>query len=123
MSSNRRRNAVVLPIATWAMWIVLAAFISCAGLFYVYCKNQLHEGGERIKALEQEYAELQNANEWAQTSIEKLSAVRALQLRREQEKNFLADYVPIQRESLVLVSDRLAPAITGEFRAVSNTTP
>jgi hypothetical protein len=123
MPSNRRRNAVVLPIATWAMWIVLAAFISCAGLFYVYCKNQLHEGGERIKTLERELVELQNANEVAQTSIAMLSSPRALQVRREQEKNFLADYKRVEHPDIVLVTDRLAPTIAGEFRAVANTTP
>jgi hypothetical protein len=123
MPSNRRRNAVVLPIATWAMWIVLAAFISCAGLFYVYCKNQLHAGGEQIKVLERELAELHNSNEVAQTSIAMLSSPKALQVRRAQEKNFLASYVDINRENLVVVSDRMTPTLAGDFRAVANTTP
>ena len=123
MPSNRRRNAVVLPIATWAMWIVLVTFISCAGLFYVYCKNQLHAGGEEIKSLEREYAQLQNSTEAVKTSVAKLSSPNALLVRREQDKTFLAGYVEITRDHLVLVSDRVMPQSAPDLRAVSNTTP
>ncbi len=123
MPSNRRRNAVVLPIATWAMWIVLAAFISCAGLFYVYCKNELHGGGEKIKALEKQLAEVQNANEVVQTSIAMLSSPHALKQRREQDKNFLASYVEISREHLVLVNDRIMPSLSQNLQAAAKTTP
>jgi hypothetical protein len=123
MPSNRRRNAVVLPIATWAMWIVLVTFISCAGLFYVYCKNQLHTGGEEIKALEREYAQLQNSTEAVKTRVAVLSSPHQLLVRRERDKSFLADYVEITRDHLVLVSDRIMPQSAPDLRAVSNTTP
>ncbi|MGV3532889.1 MAG: hypothetical protein ACO1QR_11005 [Chthoniobacteraceae bacterium] len=123
MSSNRRRNAVVLPIATWAMWIVLATFISCAGLYYVYCKNQLHVRGEEEKALEQQLVQLQNSVEAVKSSVEKLSAPNALAVRREQDKTFLAGYVEIKQEHIVLVGDRILTPNPTELRAVANTTP
>lgn len=123
MSSNRRRNAVVLPIATWAMWIVLATFISCAGLYYVYCKNQLHVRGEEEKALEQQLVQLQNSVEAVKSSVEKLSAPNALAVRRAQDKTFLAEYVEIQQHHIVLVGDRILTPNPTELRAVANTTP
>lgn len=123
MSSNRRRNAVVLPIATWAMWTVLVTFISCAGLYYVYCKNQLHAGGEEQKTLERELAQLQNAVEEAKSRVTELSSYNELKMRREREKGFLAGYIDINPAHTVLISDQLLPRSGSELRAVANTTP
>jgi len=123
MSSNRRRNAVVLPIATWAMWIVLATFISCAGLYYVYCKNQLHVRGEEEKALEQQLVQLQNSVEAVKSSVVKLSSPAELTLRRSRDKSFLADYVEIDRQYIVLVGDRVLQPNANDLRAVANNTP
>lgn len=105
------------------MWIVLATFISGAGLFYVYCNNQLKVGGEQVTKLERELAELKNANEVAKTSIAMLSSPKALQVRREQDKKFLANYVEIARQHVVVVNDRLLPNMPTEFRTVANNTP
>jgi phosphoenolpyruvate-protein kinase (PTS system EI component) len=123
MPSNRRRNAVVLPIATWAMWTVLVTFISCAGLYYVYCKNQIHTGGEEQKALEKELVQLQNAVEEAKSRVNQLSSYAELKLRRERDKTFLAGYMEIDQKHVVLVSDQLLPRTPAELRAVANTTP
>ena len=54
MPSNRRRHGNVLPLASFATWILIAAFVSGGGLYYVYCKNQLHNSGGEIRKLEQE---------------------------------------------------------------------
>ncbi|MHA3773506.1 hypothetical protein ACXR0O_18385 [Verrucomicrobiota bacterium sgz303538] len=123
MSANRRRHANILPIASWATWILLALFVAGAGLYYVYCKNQLHTRGSQIKILEKELAELQNQNEVVQARIAMLSSPNALKTRREQDKSFLADYTEITRDRLVLMSDRVVPNSTSELRAVANNQP
>ena len=123
MPSNRRRNAVVLPIATWGMWLVLATFISCAGLYYVYCKNQLHVRGEEEKALEQELVQLQNSVEAVKSSVVKLSSTAELTQRRNRDKTFLANFVEIDRQHIVLVGERMLPPNANDLRAVANTTP
>ena len=121
--SNRRRHANVLPVASLATWILLAGFAAMAGLYYVYCKNQLHTRGAMIKVLEQELADLKNKNEVLGTSISKLAAPTALRARRATEKNFLAGYRSIEPNSLVVISDRPMPMRASELRAVSNPQP
>ena len=123
MSANRRRHANVLPIASWATWIVLATFLASAGLYYVYCKNQLHTRGAKIKALEKELTELRNQNEVVQSRIAMLSSPHALRTRREQDRSFLAEYTEVTRDRMVLVGDRVLPTQVGELRAVANTRP
>lgn len=121
MSANRRRHANVLPIASWATCIILALFVASAGLYYVYCKNQLHTRGSRIKVLEKELSELQNQNEVVHSRIAMLSSIHALRTRRDQDRRFLADYTEITRDRLVLVGDRVVPNPMSELRAVANT--
>lgn len=113
--SNRRRHANVLPIASLATWIALAAFACCAGLYYVYCKHQVTERGYSIHRLEKELSELRTLNEGARTRISKLDSPAALRRRRESGRGFLASYVEIPQASLVMVS-----AKADDFRAVSN---
>ncbi len=123
MSANRRRHANVLPIASWATWIVLAIFLGSSGLYYVYCKNQLHSRGAMIKTLERELTDLRNQNEVVQARIAMLSSPHALRTRREQDRSFLAEYTEITRDRMVLVGERGLPAQMGELRAVANTRP
>lgn len=123
MPANRRRHSTVMPLASWATWILLATFATSAGLYYVYCKNQLHTRGAQVRMLERELADLQNQNEVVRSRVAMLSSPNALRKRREQEKNFLAGYTEITRDRLVLVSDRLNPAMSNEWRAVANKRP
>lgn len=123
MSANRRRHANVLPIASLATWIVLAFFLAGSGLYYVYCKNQLHSRGGKIKALERELTELRNQNEVVQSRIAMLSSPHALRMRWEQDRRVLAEYTEITRDRIKLVGDRVMPPQVGELRAVANTQP
>src|SRR6478736_1480950 len=107
--SNRRRHANVLPLASLATWILLAGFAAAAGLYYVYCKNQLHTRGGTIKALEREFAELENQNEVIRTRIAFMSSQTSLKKRRDTDKSFLAGYQEIPRDRLVVVTDRNLP--------------
>ena len=118
--SNRRRHANVLPIASLATWILLAGFAAMAGLYYVYCKNQLQSRGTTITALERELTDLKNKNEVLATSISKLAAPGALRARRAAEKNFLAGYQEIPFQALVVIGDRVRSGRVDELRAASN---
>jgi hypothetical protein len=116
----------VLPIASLATWILLAGFAASAGLYYVYCKNQLRTRGAMIKSLEKELTDLRNQNEVVRARIAMLSSPSALKTRRDQDKNFLAGYSEVVRDRLVLVNDRIIPAVAavpGELQAVANQVP
>ena len=55
--------------------------MSLGGLAFVWCKNDLHLSGSRIKDLERELADLRNKNEVSRAHIAQLSSTRALQDR------------------------------------------
>ena len=84
MSTNRRRHANAIPLASFAMWGVIALFALGSGLAYVWCKNQLYTMGTEIKALEREFAELKNKNEVALSKIAQLSSTAKLQERYDE---------------------------------------
>ena len=121
MPSNRRRHGNVLPLASFATWILIAAFVSGGGLYYVYCKNDLHKTGAEIHRLEKEVMELRNQNEVVRSRIDKLSSPKELQKRREKDKNFLAGYVDITRDHLIVVNDKANAG--SDLRPVSNPAP
>ena len=102
MPSNRRRHANVLPVASLATWIIVAAFACCSGLYYVYCKHQLIARGNQIHQLEKELAELRTLNESANTRIAMLSSPTALRSRKDKT---LSSYVEITQDRLVVVED------------------
>jgi cell division protein FtsB len=115
---NRRRHANVVPMVSITTWILLSAFAGGAGLYYVYCKNQLHSSGSLIKGLETEVAELRKKDEAVVARISLLASHNALRKRREQDHAFLANYKEITREHLVVMSDKPA---AGDLRPVANT--
>src|SRR3954451_19715593 len=106
MPSNRRRHGNVLPLASFATWLVIAGFVSGGGLYYVYCKNQLHKSGGEIRKLEGELAELRNQNEVVKSRIASASSPNALRKRRESDKNFLPGFNEITRERLIVINDK-----------------
>lgn len=116
MPSNRRRHANAVPIASIAIWIVVAAFACAAGIGYVYCKNQLHATGQEIKGLERELSELITQNEVVRSKISILSSRSALQARL---KDGFIKLVPI--DHIVQLNGATARPMDGdEIRAVSN---
>jgi hypothetical protein len=116
MGFNRRRHANTLPLASIAIWITVAAFVCAAGLFYVYCKNQLHITGTKIKLLERELEALIKQDEVVRAKIASLSSHAALQ--RRLDDGFIK-LVPITDDRLVRVeaSPIRAPS---ELRSVVN---
>ncbi|HEX8311189.1 MAG TPA: hypothetical protein VF614_07735 [Chthoniobacteraceae bacterium] len=115
MPANRRRHANAVPLASIATWIVVAAFICAAGLGYVYCKNQLHSTGQKIKGLERELSELVTQNEVVRSKIASLSSRAALQ--RRVSEGFIK-LVPIER--IVQLNAPGTQSLPSEIRAVSN---
>src|SRR3954453_8330805 len=105
MRNNRRRHGNVVPLASIATWILIAVFVSGGGLYYVYCKNQLHKSGTDIRKLEGELNDLRNQNEVVKARIALLSSPNVLRKRRAQERNFLPGFVDITREKLVVIND------------------
>jgi hypothetical protein len=79
MRTNRRRHENLLPIASIATWLVIGVFACGAGLYYVWCKNELHSIGAEIKMLERRLVDLRNQNDVAQVEIQKFSSTATLQ--------------------------------------------
>lgn len=117
MSSNRRRHANAIPIASFATWGLVALFALAGGLGYVWCKNQLYTTGTEIKGLERELAELKNKNDVTLSKIAQLSSTAKLQERFE--SGFI-NLVPITNDSIAVLSNAPAKPAAGELRPVSN---
>ncbi len=117
MSSNRRRHANAIPIASFATWGLVALFALGGGLGYVWCKNQLYTTGTEIKGLERELAELKNKNEVTLSKIAQLSSTAKLQERYE--SGFI-NLVPITNDSIAVLSNGVAKPAAGELRPISN---
>jgi hypothetical protein len=117
MSTNRRRHANAIPLASFATWALIGLFACSGGLGYVWCKNQLYTTGTEIKSLERELAELKNKNEVALSKIAQLSSTSKLQ---ERYGSGFIKLVPITSDRITVLSNAPTPAGTGELRPVSN---
>jgi hypothetical protein len=116
MSLNRRRHANVVPLASIATWVVVAAFAGTTGIYYVYYKNQLHTTGAAIKRLERDLEDLVRQNAVLKSKIGSDSSYPALQ--RRLEKGFIK-LIPITDDRIVRVDAKPLPA-QDELRAVSH---
>jgi hypothetical protein len=117
MSTNRRRHANAIPIASFVTWALIGIFACVGGLSYVWCKNQLYTTGSEIKSLERELVDLKNKNEVAESKIAQLSSTAKLQERYD--SGFIK-LVPITNDHITVLSNSTAAPNTGELRAVSN---
>jgi hypothetical protein len=117
MSSNRRRHANAIPVASFLTWALIGIFACGGGLGYVWCKNQLYTTGTEIKSLERELVDLKNKNEVAQSKIAQLSSTAKLQERYD--TGFIK-LVPITNDRITILSNSTAAPNTGELRPVSN---
>ena len=117
MSTNRRRHANAIPVASFLTWALIGIFACGGGLAYVWCKNQLYTTGSEIKTLERELVDLKNKNEVAESKIAQLSSTAKLQERYD--SGFIK-LVPISNDRITSLGATPAPVNTGELRPVSN---
>ncbi len=117
MSSNRRRHANAIPIASFASWGIVALCALGGGLGYVWCKNQLYTTGTEIRALERELSGLRNKNEVTLSKIAQLSSTATL---NERFATGFIDLVPITNDVIAVVDDAAPKAAVGELRPASN---
>ena len=118
MSTNRRRHANAVPIASFAIWGAIAFFALVGGLGYVWCKNQLYATGTEIRALERELAELKNKNEVSLSKIAQLSSTAKLQERYD--TGFIK-LVPITNDRITILGNAQPKAPVAELRPAANT--
>jgi hypothetical protein len=117
MSLNRRRHANAVPLASIATWILVAAYFGTTGVYYVYCKNHLHQTGALIKKLEREREEARTHNEALRSRIALLSS------RQELQRLYAAGaikLVPISPDRVLHLGESDAPAADDGVRAVAN---
>jgi hypothetical protein len=117
MPVNKRRHANAVPLASFVTWVIIGILSCGGGLGYVWCKNQLHTTGGRMKQLERELTELRNKNESARAHIAQLSSTRALQERFDSGFIKLAK---ITDDRIVSIRSAGSARPENEFRAVSN---
>lgn len=117
MPDNRHRHANTVPVVTFLTYAVVGIAALAAGLFWVWCKNQLYTTGAQIKKFESELVQLRSRNEAARTNIATLTSTAALQ------KRFNSGYIKliqIPGDRIVLVGNAPKPARQGELRSVAN---
>ena len=118
MPGNRRRHGNVLPVTALLTWGLIVLFVMGGGLYYVYCKNQLHKSGGEIRKLEVELLELQNQNEVVKSRIAAASSPNVMRHRRETDRTYLPGFVDITRGDHLIVINDQSPH--GDLRPVSN---
>jgi hypothetical protein len=123
MSSNRRRNANLLPVARILVIGAIILIFGGGALYYVNAKNEVHRYGQRVKALEHEIQSALIRDEVVMSRIAKLSSYEALRKRQQHEKEAFAQLVPVNDSVLVRIQERSVPVNSSEVRTVSNLQP
>ncbi|RFC45395.1 MAG: hypothetical protein DVB28_000568 [Verrucomicrobia bacterium] len=123
MSSNRRRNANLLPVARILLVGTLLLTVGGGALFYVNAKNEVHRNGQRKKELERELLALETKDEVITSRIAKLSSFDSLRRRQVQERDVFAKLVPVTDNLVVRLQDKVPTAGESQVRTVSNLQP
>jgi len=123
MSSNRRRNANLLPVAKILLVGMLILTVGGGALFYVNAKNEVHRNGQRKKELERELLSLETKEEVVTSQIAKLSSFDSLRRRQSQERETFAKLVPVVDNQVVRLQDRTPAVGESQVRTVSNIQP
>jgi len=123
MSSNRRRNANLLPVARILLAGTLLVTVGGGALFYVNAKNEVHRNGQRKKELERELVALETRDEVISSRIAKLSSFDSLRRRQVQEREVFAKLVPVSDNLVVRLQEKVPAAGEPQVRTVSNLQP
>ena len=101
MATSRRKTFNSVNAASLARWIVITASLGLTGLIYVYLSLQLHDLGDRKKALENELTNLRSENEVTSAQIAALTSRSAMQ--RRLKEGYLR-MIPISEHNIVRLS-------------------
>ena len=101
MHAPRRKAFNSVNAASLARWIAMTASLAVTGLIYVYLTLQLHDLGDRKKALENELTSLRAQNEVASVQIAALTSRSAMQRRL---KEGYLKMIPISEHNIVRLS-------------------
>lgn len=123
MSSNRRRNANLLPVAKILMIGMLLLTVGGGALFYVNAKNEVHRNGQLKKSLERELLALETKDEVILSRIAKLSSFDSLRKRQQQDREVFAKLVPVTDNMVVRLQDKAPASGEPQVRTVSNLQP
>lgn len=123
MSSNRRRNANLLPVAKILLIGMLILTVGGGALYYVNAKNEVHRNGQRKKELERELLSLETREEVVISQIARLSSFDSLRRRQSQEREAFAKLVPVTDSMVVRLQDRTPAGGEPQVRTVSNLQP
>ncbi len=117
MHTPRRKVFNSINTASLARWIVITAFLALTGLIYVYLSLQLHDLGDRKKALENELTSLRAQNVVTKVQIEALSSRSAMQHRL---KEGYLRMIPIAESNIVRLSATAPPPGDDAVQPVAN---
>ena len=117
MHAPRRKAFNSVNAASLARWIVITASLAMTGLIYVYLTLQLHDLGDRKKALENELTSLRAQNEVASVQIAALTSRSAMQRRL---KEGYLKMIPISEHNIVRLSAPARPPGEDAVQPVAN---
>ena len=123
MSSNRRKNANLLPVAKILLVAMVLLTIGGGALYYVNAKNEVHRYGQCKKELERELLAVATKDEVVTSRISKLCSYEALRKRQSSERETFARLVPVADTLVVRLQDRVFSPAESQLRQVSNPQP
>lgn len=123
MSTNRRKNANLLPVAKILLVGLVLLTIGGGALYYVNAKNEVHRYGQRKKDLEREILAVTTRDEVVTSHISKLCSYEALRKRQAYEREAFAKLVPVADTLVVRLQDRVFSPAESQLRQVSNPQP
>jgi len=123
MSSNRRRNANLLPVARILLLGMLLLTVGGGALFYVNAKNEVHRNGQLKKNLERELLALETKDEVILSRIAKLSSFDSLRKRQQQDREVFSKLIPVSDNMVVRLQDKASAPEESQVRTVSNIHP
>jgi hypothetical protein len=117
MHAPRRKAFNSVNAASLARWIAITASLAMTGLIYVYLTLQLHDLGDRKKALENELTSLRAQNDVASVQIAALTSRSAMQRRL---KEGYLKMIPIAEHSIVRLNASARPLEEVAVQPIAN---
>ena len=117
MHAPRRKAFNSVNAASLARWIAITASLAITGLIYVYLSLQLHELGDRKKALENELTSVRAQNEVASAQIAALTSRSAMQRRL---KEGYLKMIPISERNIVRMNVPARPLEEDALQPIAN---